>query len=89
MKLRYGLQAKFLTLMGLTLLVVLALVALLWFGVLDGPLLVASAAATVPVALGMALGQLLRRRISEQRFHKLVLVVLLASGGTMIWRAFS
>ena len=30
MKLRYGLQAKFLTLMGLTLLVVLALVALLW-----------------------------------------------------------
>lgn len=64
-------------------------VTLMWFGVLDGPLLVASAAATIPVALGMVLGQMLRRHISEQRFHRLVLVVLLASGGTMIWRAFS
>ncbi|MCZ7598020.1 MAG: sulfite exporter TauE/SafE family protein [Gammaproteobacteria bacterium] len=69
--------------------VVPRVLTLMWFGVLDGPLLVASAAATVPVAIGMGLGQVLRRRISEQRFHGLVLVVLLASGGTMIWRAFS
>jgi uncharacterized protein len=62
---------------------------LAWFGILDGPMFLASAVATVPVGLGMVLGQRLRRGISEQRFHKLVLVVLLASGGTMIWRAFS
>lgn len=58
------------------------------FGILDARMLVLSAAATVPVTLGLIIGQRLRARISEQRFHRLVLVVLLASGGAMSWRAF-
>lgn len=61
---------------------------LMYFGILDGPMLVQSIAATAPVTLGLVLGQKLRRGISEHRFHKLVLAILLASGGTMLWRAF-
>jgi uncharacterized protein len=57
------------------------------YGVLDAKTLLYSSAATVPVALGMMVGQHLRQRISEQRFQKLVLAVLLGSGGTMLWRA--
>ena len=57
------------------------------FGILDARMFVLSAAATIPVTLGLVVGQRLRARISEQRFHRLVLVVLLASGGTMLWRA--
>ena len=62
---------------------------LYWFGILDTPMLFLSAAATVPVAAGLIIGQQFRGRVSDQRFQRLVLVVLLASGGTMLWRAFS
>ena len=58
------------------------------FGILDMRLFVLSTAATVPVTLGLVIGQNLRHRISEQRFHRLVLLILLASGGAMLWRAF-
>ena len=58
------------------------------FGILDMRLFVLSVAATVPVTLGLIVGQNLRQRISEQRFHRLVLLILLLSGGTMLWRAF-
>lgn len=61
---------------------------LIYFGILDGPMLMKSIAATVPVTVGLLLGQRLRHHISEQRFHKMVLAILLISGGTMIWRAF-
>lgn len=62
---------------------------LLLFGVLDRDLLLASAAATVPVAAGMAIGRRIRNRVTDQRFHRLVLVVLIVSGGTLLWRAFA
>ena len=58
------------------------------FGILDMRLFMLSVAATVPVTLGLIIGQNLRQRISEQRFHRLVLLILLLSGGTMLWRAF-
>lgn len=59
------------------------------FGILDMRVFVSSIVATIPVALGLVIGQKLRRRISEQRFHRLVLLILLASGSAMLWRAFS
>lgn len=59
------------------------------FGILVDGLLLASAIATIPVAAGLYIGQRLRERISEHHFDRLVLAVLLASGGTMIWRSFS
>lgn len=59
------------------------------FDILDSTMIVLSSAAAVPVTLGLIFGQRLRQRISEQRFHRLVLIILLASGGTMLWRAFN
>ena len=60
---------------------------LLWFGILDQRLVVLSALATVPVVAGLVVGEVLRKQVSDERFQKLVLVVLLFSGGTMLWRA--
>jgi hypothetical protein len=62
---------------------------LLWFGVLDARLTALSTAATLPVVAGMFIGQKFRHKVSDQRFNRLVLVVLMASGGTMLWRGFS
>ena len=62
---------------------------LIWFGVLDTRLALLSGAATIPVVVGMFLGQKLRHRVSDQKFNRLVLIVLMASGGTMLWRAFA
>ena len=60
---------------------------LFWFEILDGRLAILSAAAILPVGVGMALGAKVRERVSDQRFHRLVLVVLMVSGSTMLWRA--
>ena len=62
---------------------------LLYYGILDGPTLVWSALAVIPVTLGLFLGKRLRGRISEQLFRRLVIVVLIGSGVTMLWRAFN
>jgi len=62
---------------------------LIWFGVLDARLAALSASAAIPVVAGMFLGQKLRHRVSDQRFNRLVLVVLMTSGGTMLWRALA
>jgi uncharacterized membrane protein YfcA len=62
-------------------------IILIWFGILDTQLLILSAFATIPVTLGLLVGRTLRSHVSEQKFQKLVLVVLLCSGGTMLWRA--
>lgn len=58
------------------------------FGILDMRMFILSLTATIPVAVGLIIGQKLRQRISEKRFHRLVLLILLASGGAMLWRAF-
>ncbi|MDP6950449.1 MAG: sulfite exporter TauE/SafE family protein [Arenicellales bacterium] len=60
---------------------------LLWFGILDRQLVVLSALATVPVVGGLVVGEVLRQRVSDDRFQKMVLIVLLLSGGAMLWRA--
>ena len=63
------------------------MIMLLWFGILDRQLVVLSALATVPVVAGLVVGEVLRKRVSNSHFQKMVLIVLLLSGGAMIWRA--
>jgi len=58
-------------------------------GLLRGSLLLGSAAAVIPVTAGMLIGQHLRRHISEHRFQHLMLLVLLISGASMLWRSYS
>jgi len=69
------------TLSSLVMLVGLAVV-----GLLDLPLLGASALAVVPVALGIALGGRVRRRLAEATFRKVVLVLLVCLGLNLVLR---
>jgi uncharacterized membrane protein YfcA len=62
-------------------------IMLMWFGILDQELVVLSSLATVPVVVGLFVGEVLRKRVSDARFQKMVLVVLLLSGGAMLSRA--
>jgi len=62
---------------------------LMWFGVLTWHLTLLSTLATIPVVVGLLLGERLRGRVSDDRFSRLVLGVLLVSGGTMLVRAFN
>ena len=55
-------------------------------GLLDLPLLGASALGVVPVALGIALGGRVRRRLAEATFRKVVLVLLVCLGLNLILR---
>ena len=61
--------------------------SLLFEGLLAGALLAGSLAAVLPVTAGMILGRHLRGRISEIRFQRLMLAVLLISGSSMIWQS--
>lgn len=47
----------------------------------------ASAIATVPAVAGMGLGQLLRRRIPEERFRRVFLLALLGLGAAIVVRS--
>jgi uncharacterized membrane protein YfcA len=60
---------------------------LYWFGILDQRLLLYSTIATLPVTLGLLLGQRIRGHISEARFHNLIIGILVISGLSMLWRA--
>jgi len=53
---------------------------------LDLPLLGASTLAVVPVALGIALGGRVRRRLAEATFRKVVLVLLVCLGLNLVLR---
>jgi len=57
------------------------------FGILDQSTLYFSVLATLPVILGMILGQRIRKKISEERFKYLIIGILIASGLSMLWRA--
>lgn len=57
-------------------------------GTMTGPALVASSLATVPVLVGTALGDRLRRRSGETMFTKILLIFLLLLGLNMLRRAF-
>lgn len=61
---------------------------LYFFGILDRKMLVFSLAATLPVTIGLVLGQKIRGHISEEKFKILIIGILLVSGVSMLWRAF-
>jgi uncharacterized membrane protein YfcA len=63
-------------------------IALYLFDILDQRLLVYSTFATLPVTLGLLIGQRLRGHISEARFQYLIIGILVISGISMLWRAF-
>ena len=62
-------------------------ITLYWLGLLDRHLLMYSTAAVAPVILGMMIGRNLRKYINEHRFQRLILIILLCSGGVILWRA--
>lgn len=55
-------------------------------GVLNNHLLVLSLLAVIPVVVGQYFGQQLRARISEDRFKLLVIIILVMSGSSMLWK---
>lgn len=61
---------------------------LFMFDILDQRLLLYSTFATLPVTLGLLAGQRIRAYISEARFQKLIIIILIISGASMLWRAF-
>jgi uncharacterized membrane protein YfcA len=58
------------------------------YGILDGPVLVYSTLATLPVTLGLLIGQRIRTRISDARFRYLIIGILVVSAVSMLWRAY-
>ena len=54
--------------------------SLLFFGLLDGPRAIVSAAAVVPALVGMWVGQRIRLRLSVEQFRLAVLWALLLTG---------
>lgn len=63
-------------------------ITLFLYDILDQRLLLYSTFATLPVTLGLLAGQRLRVRISEARFHYLIIAILVISGASMLWRAY-
>jgi uncharacterized membrane protein YfcA len=63
-------------------------ITLYLFGILDQRMLMFSAFATLPVTLGLLLGQRIREKISEAGFKYLIIGILIVSGLSMLWRAY-
>lgn len=63
-------------------------ITLYLLGMLYGEVLVLSVFATAPVAVGLLLGQRVRKYISEQHFKILIVSILMVSGASMLWRAY-
>ena len=63
-------------------------IMLLLVGILDQRLLIYSALATIPVTIGLLIGQRIRQRISDARFQYLIIGILVVSGISMLWRAY-
>ncbi len=57
------------------------------FDILSREMLFFSLIATLPVTLGLVLGQRIRGHISEDKFKILIISILLVSGASMLWRA--
>jgi uncharacterized membrane protein YfcA len=56
---------------------------------IDQRMLIYSALATIPVTIGLLIGQRIRRRISDARFQYLIIGILVVSGCSMLWRAYN
>lgn len=63
-------------------------IMLYFYGILDGPVLLYSTFATLPVTLGLLVGQRIRQRISDARFRYLIIGILVVSAVSMLWRAY-
>jgi len=63
-------------------------IALYLYGILDQRLLLYSTLATIPVTIGLLLGQRIRHSISDARFQYLIIGILMVSGISMLWRAY-
>lgn len=57
-------------------------------GALNARLAMLSALSVVPLVVGLAAGRMIRKRVEETIFHRLILGVLILSGISMIWRAW-
>ncbi len=64
-------------------------ITLYLFGLLDQRLLIYSCLATIPVTIGLLIGQRIRRHISDARFQYLIIGILVVSGISMLWRAYN
>ena len=58
------------------------------FGIITVPMVTLSAAGILPVALGVYLGSKIRKRVSEDIFRKMVLILFLFLGLNLIARSF-
>ena len=63
-------------------------ITLYLYGILDNELLLLSALATLPVTIGLVIGQRVRGHIGEAFFEKLIIGILVVSGCSMLWRAY-
>lgn len=63
-------------------------ITLYLYDILDQKMMTLSVAATLPVTLGLLIGQGIRGSIGEDIFKKLIIGILLVSGTSMLWRAF-
>jgi len=61
---------------------------LIVYGILDQRMLVYSAFATLPIVLGLMIGQRIRKHISDDRFRYLIIGILVISALSMLWRAY-
>jgi len=57
------------------------------YGILDQKMLNYSVIATLPVTLGLILGQRVRGSIGDDKFKILIIGILLLSGSSMLWQA--
>ncbi len=63
-------------------------ITLYLYGILDNELLLLSTLATLPVTIGLVIGQRVRGYIGEAFFEKLIIGILVVSGCSMLWRAY-
>lgn len=58
---------------------------LAYMGLLDGPVLLSSTLAVIPVAIGITLGGRIRARLAEATFRRVVLILLVLLGVNLMW----
>ena len=56
-------------------------------GVMDTRLALISGLAVIPLSAGLLIGRSIRKHVKDSIFYRLILGVLIVSGGSMIWRA--
>lgn len=64
-------------------------IILVSFDMLSNSLVISSTLALLPLSIGLGLGRSLRNRVPERLFHRLVWLILLTSGVSMLWRAWN